>query len=211
MTAPDARRGVQVVGTGAVATAPDLMEIVLGVSVRRDSVAAARADAGRLIAGMTEALTAAGIDRHDLQTARFGVHPEYRHTERRRLLDGYRVTSTVRVTVRDLDRSGDVVDAAIAAGGNDVILEHVAFAVEDDSDARAEARRRAWRDAHRTATQLATHAGLTLGPAEWIAEIGGPSLPPAPVARVAAAEAATPIESGTTDVTVILEVRFSIS
>jgi uncharacterized protein YggE len=192
-----------------VSTAPDVMNLVLGVSVRRDSVAAARADAAQLSGTIISALTATGVATEDLQTARFSVHPEYRHTERRRLLDGYRVTSTVRVTVRDLDRAGDVVDAAIAAGGNDVVLEHVAFAIENDTEVRAEARRRAWDDALAKATQLAAHAELALGDARWIAELTGPS-GPAPMARLAAAETATPIESGTTDVVVTLEVRFAL-
>jgi hypothetical protein len=185
------------------------MRIVLGVSVRRDSVSAARREAAQLTAAIVGALNATGIPDDDLQTARFSVQPEYRHTERRRLLDGYRVTSTVRVTVRDLDRAGDVVDAAIAAGGNDVVLEHVAFAVEDDRLARAEARQRAWDDAESKATQLATHAGLTLGGAAWIAELAG-TPGPAPMARLAAAETGTPIESGATDVVVALEVRFAL-
>ncbi len=210
MSESEAHDGVLVVGTGVVATPPDVMNLVLGVSVRRDSVAAARADAARLTRAIVDALTTTGVAEEDLQTARFGVHPEYRHTERRRLLDGYRVTSTVRVTVRDLDRAGDVVDAAIAAGGNDVVLEHVAFAVEDDTEPRAAARLLAWNDALDKATQLARHARLNLGNATWIAELTAPT-GPVPMARLAAAEAATPIESGSTDVTVTLEVRFAIA
>ncbi|MDJ0959266.1 MAG: SIMPL domain-containing protein [Acidimicrobiia bacterium] len=210
MTARSDRHGILVLGTGVVSTPPDVMHLVLGVSVRRDSVAAARADAARLTRTIITALKDTGVDDRDLQTARFGVHPEYRHTERRRLLDGYRVTSTVRVTVRDLDRAGDVVDAAIAAGGNDVVLDHVAFAIEDDTAARSSARALAWKDALAKAEELAGSAGLTLGDAEWIAEQAG-GVGPEPMARLAAAEATTPIESGATDVVVVLEVRFAIA
>jgi len=204
-------RGITVRGTGIVSAVPDVMGLTVGVSVHRDTVAGAREDAARLARSVSESLRANGIADRDIQTSQFGVHPEYRHTERRRLLDGYRVTSQVRVRIRELDGAGEIIDAVVAAGGNDVVIDGVSFVVEDDAAARREARALAWRDAAEKASELAALAGVALGTAVRITETAtnlGPR--PGPTARVAAVEAATPMEAGASDIAVTLEVRFAI-
>lgn len=209
MTGP-APRGISVTGRGVVAAVPDVMHLVLGVSVQRDSVKAARSDAATLGAAVVDAVRSTGVAAADMHTARFAVHPEYRHTERRRLLDGYRVVSTLTVTVRDLDRAGDAIDAAVAAGGNDLIVEQVQFAVDDDRAVLQAARDAAWRDAREKAVHLAALAGVTLGQPESVAEANEAGTGPWRVSALAA-ESATPIERGTTDVVVLLDVRFAVA
>ena len=202
---------IAVTGHGSATTAPDLMHLVVGVSVVRDSVGTATSDAGRVAAGVTAAMRSAGVADRDIQTTRFTIHPEYRHTERRRILDGYRVTSTVTVTIRDLERPGEVIDAAVAAGGNEVVVDDVSFAVEDETAALRVARERAWHDAADTANHLAALAGVQLGPPIRIDARPTRSDGPLPVARAVMAESMpTPIEAGTWTVMVTIEADFSI-
>ena len=203
--------GITVTGRGVVSVVPDVMHVLIGVAVLRDSVAAARADAASLAEAVTEAITSRGVAERDLKTARFAIWPEYRQTERRRVLDGYRVTSTLNVTVRDMDRAGDAIDAAVAAGGNDVVIENVSFAIEDDAAALGRARALAWSDAEQKGAELAGLAGVSLGSPIRITEVAGAAGPgPMPMARMAVAEMSTPIESGMTDVAVTIEVQFPI-
>jgi uncharacterized protein YggE len=206
------RNIIGVTGHGSANAAPDRMRLLIGVSVVRDSVAAATSDARRLATAVTAAIRTAGVGERDTQTTRFSIHPEYRHTERRRVLDGYRVTSTVTATIRDLERPGEVIDAAVAAGGNEVVVDDVSFDVEDESAARRRARERAWRDAEDRAQQLAALAGVGLGSPTRIDERTTPLGGPMPMARAAAmAEAApTPIEVGTQTITVTIDVEFAI-
>ncbi len=202
--------GITVTGVGSVDVVPDIMRIGIGVSVLRDSVSTARSDAAALAGAVLASLQSSGIAKADIQSSRFSIHPEYRHTERRRILDGYRVSSELDVTVRDPGWAGEVIDRAVAAGGSDVVIDRIWFTVEDDRAALDEARARAWADVDHKATQLAELAGVTVGRPITISESPAPTPGPPPMRLAGMAEAATPIEAGMTSVSVTLHVRFEI-
>ena len=94
------------------------------------------------------ALRDAGISRDDLQTEQVSVWP--RTSDDGVSIVGYDASNTVRATIRDLDRAGGIVDAAVAAGANQVYgpsltvsdaEAHYRAAVDaafDDARARAE-------------------------------------------------------------------------
>lgn len=206
--------GITVNGEGRISAAPDTLTLGVGVGLQRDGVARATDDAARLAAGIIEALTAAGVDESDIQTSHYSIQPVYdRHRDGQRLI-GYRVSNQLQVTIRQLDRAGPVIDAAIGAGGNDVVVTGVAFSLEDDDAVVRDARRAAWSDAHRKADQLAELAGLTLGSATSITESFSP---PAPIQRYQAglamaesAGAGTPIQPGELETVITIEVTFGL-
>jgi uncharacterized protein YggE len=111
----------------------------------------------------------------------------------------------VRVKIRDIAKAGPVIDAAVAAGGDETVVQGGAFSLEDASESIGQARERAWADANAKATALARLAGVPLGAAVQISEStdGG-------VARAVseASAAATPIEPGQVTTSVVVTVRF---
>lgn len=205
----DQRRTISVVGTGRVSRPPDVVEISIGISLVRSTVAEATDDAARLASSVIDALRAGGIDSDDLQTADYSVFAEYDHRPQRRVLVGYRVGNTVRALVRDLAALPTVLSQAAGAGGDATTIGGISFSNSDPDELRVEARSLAWADALAVAQQLASLSGLTLGSARSISEVGGrgPVPPPSP-ARMATAEAAVPIESGTVEEAVSLAVEF---
>ena len=204
--------GISVVGTGQVSAPPDLMTVDIGVSSRSGTVAEASATSRNGANALLEALTASGVDRKDVVTVTLTVFPEYDHRNGEQRLLGYRVTNELRVTLRDIAGAGDILDRALAAAGDAATVHNVAFSIEDDAALLEQARDLAWNDARSKAGHLAQLAGLALGPAVSIAEgrHRDPG-PPRPMARMAMAEASTPIEGGASTVTVTLEVRFDLA
>lgn len=203
--------GITVTGEGRAAGTPDLITVHIGVSLERDSVARATADAAGLAAKLVDTLTEHGIAEADVQTAHYSVQPSYDYRNDLRRLAGYRVTNEFRVRIVDLERAGEIIDAVAIAGGNDLTVGGVAFGIDDDRSVVAAARDAAWADARRTAEQLAELAGVALGtPTEIRETVGAPS----PIHRLAfaedAARAATPIESGAVDAVVTIEVTFGL-
>jgi hypothetical protein len=77
------------------------------------------------------------------------------------LVNGYDAQAVVRVTVRSLDRLGQILDQALGAGATGV--EGISFASDRDSLAQRDALARAYAAAHANAEALATAAGLRLG------------------------------------------------
>ena len=84
---------------------------------------------------------------------------------------GYRVSNILRVTVRDVEKAGDVVDAAVEAGANQV--HGVTFTVSDEGNWQGQAREKAMADAEARAAELARLAGVELGAVQSVSEVIG--------------------------------------
>jgi len=206
------RGGINVVGVGEAGAPPDIMLIDIGVSIRADTVAEASTGARESAATLMETLTGAGVAKGDLATTGYTVYPEYDHRDGEQRLLGYRVSNELRITLRDLEGAGEILDRGMAAAGDAVMVNRLLFAVEDETGPRDQAREAAWRDALARAEHLARLAGRSLGPAVSIDESPGLAPGPRPLARMAAmAESATPIEPGTATVKVTLQVRFELA
>jgi uncharacterized protein len=199
--------GITVIGTGEVAAPPDVMTVEIGVSVRADTVASASTSAREGATRLIETLTGLGVARDDIATTTYAVHPEYDHHEGAQRLLGYRVSNDLRVRLRDVTRAGETIDAGVGAVGDMATVNQIVFSIDDAKDANDRARVAAWGDAVAKAEHLASLAGRPLGPVVAIVETSGRLPGPRPLARMAMAEA-SPIEPGTTGVTVTLEVRF---
>lgn len=208
-TAPPEPATIVSNGTGRVAVAPDLADLRLGLSVARPTVAAARAEAAMLMERILDALDRSGVDRADIRTTLLSVQPRYDYRDGRSpTLTGYELTDVVAVTVRDLGRLAEVVDATLSAGATS--LDGLEFRAADPAAAEREARLAAMRQARAWADVLAEAAGVRIDGVVAIVE-GGAGQPPGPgpmYARAAeASDVATPLESGT----IVVEARVSVT
>ncbi len=203
--------GINVTGQGRVYGTPDTLTLHLGVSVLRETVNAATTDAAAKAAAIIAALEAGGVATSDIQTANYSIYPEYDYSGQTQRLVGYRVSNDLTVKIRDLAKAGELIDAATAAGGNDTVVQNLAFSIEDNTALLEMARTAAWNDAEAKAEQLAQLAGVNLRNAVSITETINYSTPPMYYARAEGQDAAaTPIEAGQQEVTVVVQVTFGI-
>ena len=204
--------GITVTGVGTVLGRPDTMTVTIGVNVVRPTVSEATAEATASATALFDALQAAGVAEEDIQTQNYSISPQYRYDEGQApQLTGYQVSNTVLAKIRDVEAAGAVIDAAVAAGGDNSIVQGIGFSVEDDTERLAEARAKAFADARAKAEQLAELAGVELGAVLRMAEtLGGPS--PVFGAEYAAADSAsrTPIQPGEVTSEVRVDVVFAI-
>jgi len=206
--------GITVTGRGEVLTVPDMASVDLGVSVLGATVSDATAEAAVSTTVVVASLVDAGVERVDIATTNYSVSPEYDWQDNQRRLLGYRANNTVRATIRDMARIGDILDGAVSAGGDNTQVSGLTFTIDDDSRLLVAARDAAWADARAKAEQLARLSGRALGRAVAIAELGSGPPTPFPMPRftaAAAAEMATPIEGGSTSVMVSLHVRYEFA
>jgi uncharacterized protein len=165
---PQAR--IIVSGEGSVQAAPDFAVITVGVTTQGVTAKAATDANSRAMSAVAAALRDAGIAPNDIQTEHFSVQPIYANTQSNSQprVSGFAVTDQVAVTVRQIDKVGDVLDRAITAGANDV--GGVQFLHDDPSKTLDAARAAALADARRKAELYARTAGLTLGAVSWVVE-----------------------------------------
>lgn len=204
---------IAVSGTGEVTGTPDTLIIDMGVQVLRPSVGEATGEAARLAQAVIDALKAEGVAEKDIQTTNYSIWPEYDYRNDSQTLKGYRVSNTVSAKIRNLDKAGEVIDAATAAGGNDAIVNGIRFDLESNGALITAAREAAWNDAKAKAEQLAALAEVRLGQAVSISETSTPTQPPIVYAEAtagAAFDTATPIQSGEASVSVVVTVQFAI-
>ena len=156
-------RTVAVGGTGRVTTAPDVVELRLGVAVTRPTAAAAQAEAAAAMTAVLGSLREAGVADRDLRTDGLSLQPvmDYRNDGPPELR-GYEVRNGVVARLRDLTRLPAAIDGAVAAGAT--TLDGVRYDVENRAAAEAAARTAAVADALPKAAALAAAAGARLGP-----------------------------------------------
>lgn len=205
--------GITVAGAGQATGQPDVARVTVGVQVERDDAQAAIDDANTRTEQVLATLDDAGIAPEDRQTRDFSIRPAHREGPGGQpVIRGYVVRNLVEATVRDVDRVGEVLQAAAEAGGDDARVQGVRFDLEDDGDQLAAAREAALEDARAKAEQYAELAGASLGELVAIEDqtTGSPrEAAPVPTAGEAA-QARVPIEPGAQDVTVRVVTRWTL-
>ncbi len=212
MTDQTSPRGTIVVsGTGRVAVDPDVADLRLGVAVSRPTVEAARSAAAEAMTAILAAVMAAGVAQRDVRTSLLSVHPRYDYRDGKApTLVGYDLANIVELTARDLASLGAIVDGALSAGVTS--LDGLSFRVDDPRDAERTARTAAVAEARSRAEVLAEAAGVAISGVADIVEGGPPPSWPQPkAARMLATDAGTPVEAGTTEISVTVTVTFRIA
>ena len=133
------QRTITVVGLGKVNLVPDIARISIGAQARASTVAAARDEVEQSMAAVTAALSELGIAEKDIQSSYYSIYYEQEPYQPSIREEGsgeepkgvYNVSSMLEVTVRDVEKAGDVLDRAVTAGANQVY--GVTFTVSDNS------------------------------------------------------------------------------
>ena len=205
---------IVVSGEGQATAAPDLALLTLSV-MREAKTARAALDANNdAMAAVIAAMKSAGIKDRDLQTAGIQINPRYNYTNKPdggqdAELVAYQVTNTLSVRIRDIDKTGDILDKAVSLGVNQG--GGIAFSNEDPSAAVTEARKKAVADAMAKAKTLAEAAGVSIG---RVLEITDQNIapPPMPINAKAfdAAGASVPVQAGENSYAVQVTVTFEL-
>ena len=209
---PATANGVVVDGTGRTSGTPDVLRVTLGVNVHRSDVSSAMNAASTRQEKVRAALKKSGVADKDLQTSDVSVYPDY---DNRGRPNGYRVSETLTAKLRDMKKAGRAIADAVAAGGNEAVVQGVSFSLEDNARLLEQARDAAFAEAKAKAERYAQLSGRTLGEVQLVAESTNPiASQPVPYAldraALAAGTKAVPIDAGTSDVSVTVTVRWAL-
>ena len=132
---------------------PDVARINLGVTINKSTVKAVREAGASAMTDIIAAVKALGVAEADIQTTNLSLNPQYGSGSAPKIV-GYQISEQIIVTVRDLDKAGDVVDAAAAKGANTV--NGISFESGDPVKAQNDARAAAVAAARTSAQAMAT-------------------------------------------------------
>ena len=207
--------GISVTGEGKVSGKPDVAKLALGVNAESDTVQKARDQAANSLDAIVKTLKSNGVADKDIQTQQLNIQPQYDYNNGSQKLRGFQVTNVLNVTVRDINKTSQIVDDAVKAGGNDTTIQGLAFTIDNPNDLQKQAREKAVADAKAKAETLAQVAGVGIGAAMNISESSNTPVFYDRSASFAqdkaiAPSAATPIQPGELDVTVDVSITWEI-
>lgn len=162
---------INVRGEGEVTAKPDIGQFSFSVRAEGKDAATAQSDSAKRINDAIDFLKQAGVEERDIKTRDYYLNPKYRYESvtcaagmycppSNPVIDGYEVTQTVEVKVRDLDKAGELISGAGERGATNI--SQLQFTIDDESNLKAEAREQAIADAKEKADKLAADLGVTI-------------------------------------------------
>lgn len=170
IAAPVAAADVQVTSQGpvielqvteTVKAKPDIAHVSAGVTSEAPTAVEAMRSNAQAMDAVVARIKALGIAADDIQTTgiNLGAQYDYEQGRGRPVFRAYQASNRVSVTLRDVKRTGPVLDALVAAGATDI--GGPSFSIDDDTGPRAQARKAAFDRAQAQASEYARWAGYS--------------------------------------------------
>ncbi len=209
-----ARSTLTVTGEGAATARPDIAIVSVGVVSQAAQAKDALAQNSKAIAEVIAAAKDGGIEPRDIETARVSISPRYLQpapgSREPAKIGGYEASNSLSVRVRDLEKTGALLDRLVVTGANQI--RSVELDVAQPGPHRDAARAASVKDALRKGALYAEAAGVRIVRLISIEE--GSAEAPRPLARMSAAPAAgrpnVPIEAGEQEFRATVNVTFEI-
>lgn len=162
---------INVQGEGEVMALPDIGTFSFSVMAEAPDASTAQANSAEKINAVMAYLGESGVEEKDIKTLNYSLEPKYRYEDTtcssgsycppgNPVIDGYTVSQTVQVKVRDLAQVGKLISGVGEQGATNI--SSLTFTTDDDSDIKSEARAAAITDAEEKAKELAGELGVRL-------------------------------------------------
>ena len=202
---------ISVSGYGKADVSPDMATVNIGIVTTGKTAQLAQAENAKIASDVTAALGQLGIFSKDIQT-HYTMSPVYEKGDYRKAV-GYRANNTVTVTVNDVAKAGQVIDAALKSGATDV--NGLSFGLKDAKSVRNTALQMAVQDARSKADAIAAALGVKIVGIQNVKEDGGNfaryEVANARLAKLdGAAMADTPVSAGNVEVNADVHIDFQI-
>lgn len=199
--------------TEEVRSAPDAASFGTGVTTTAPTAQEALRQNSTQMTVLIARIKKLGVADKDIQTSGINLSAQYDYQPNQQpRFTGYQVNNNVTVTVRQIDRLGELLDQVVQAGSNN--LNGPTFFIDDDLAVKAEARKRAVERANMQARDYARSYGYAdirlLSVSEAVN--GGSSYPPGPMAsRMKTMDASSaPVQPGEVGTNVTIAFEFAM-
>lgn len=152
-------RSITLEAQGKATVKPDIAMTTIGMRAQAETVEEAQEENTRVMNDFFAGLEALGIAEEDIQTANYNVYPYYNYSEEDgRILEGYEVSQSVTVKIRETDNADAVLALAGQVGANSV--GGLQFIIDDTEVYKQEARRDAMAKINKKAMELEQALGV---------------------------------------------------
>ncbi len=215
---PQIEHTLVVSGIGEARVNPDRAKVMIGVITEGLTVKDAADSNAKIISSLLASLDQMGITKDRIETTWYSIYPLYDYNNIRNfpLIIGYRVEHQLRVTVLGDDvsqlgvKAGEVIDAAVISGSNQIY--GVEFTVSEDHsrDLRNLALQKAVTEAATKGKLMADALGVKLAGVLSVNEGGSNSPPPILFRSAAEVKQGTQLLPGSLSVSASVQVTYAI-
>lgn len=153
---------IAVSGMAEQEVAPDMAYIDVGINVRADDAETARTQEAQIASQIRRALLGLAITDNDLQNTSYYLYQEYKVDRNGvRTADKYVLDSSIKVTVKDLDKLSQVIDNVVEAGATNI--SNITYALSTQNIIRRQLLATAVENARDKAAVVANAGSRTLG------------------------------------------------
>ena len=152
---------VSFIGEGKVKAAPDTARADIGLTTEgKDTITVQNENSSKMNA-VIKFLKERGVGEADIKTSNYSLSPKYEYSKGKSSLVGYILNQSLTVTVRNLDKIGEILDGAVSSGANRI--DSVSLFVDRPEELKNKAREEAVKQAKEKAIMTSKIAGLRLG------------------------------------------------
>ena len=153
---------IAVSGMAEQEVAPDMAYIDVGINVRTDDAETARTQEAQIASQIRRALLGLAITDNDLQNTSYYLYQEYKVDRNGvRTADKYVLDSSIKVTVKDLDKLSQVIDNVVEAGATNI--SNITYALSTQNIIQRQLLATAVENARDKAAVVANAGSRTLG------------------------------------------------
>lgn len=153
---------IAVSGMAEQEVAPDMAYINVGINVRADDAETARTQEAQIASQIRRALLGLAITDNDLQNTSYYLYQEYKVDRNGvRTADKYVLDSSIKVTVKDLDKLSQVIDNVVEAGATNI--SNITYALSTQNIIQRQLLATAVENARDKAAVVANAGSRTLG------------------------------------------------
>jgi uncharacterized protein YggE len=205
------QRTITVTGTGKVTLTPDMAYISIGIHTENASAKDAVAENNTQAQAVVAAIKGFGVADKDIQTTNFSIYPQQQFdTTGKQTGIIYVVNNTVYVTVRDLNKLGNLLDSTVSSGANNI--DSIQFDVADKTGALSQARLAAVADAKKQADELTKATNVGLGVVQSISyyDSTAPITIQYAKADMAAGAGSVPVQAGSMQISTTVTIVYGL-
>ncbi|HJA44719.1 MAG TPA: SIMPL domain-containing protein [Candidatus Phascolarctobacterium stercoravium] len=153
---------IAVSGMAEQEVAPDMAYIDVGINVRADDAETSRTQEAQIASQIRRALLGLAITDNDLQNTSYYLYQEYKVDRNGvRTADKYVLDSSIKVTVKDLDKLSQVIDNVVEAGATNI--SNITYALSTQNIIQRQLLATAVENARDKAAVVANAGSRTLG------------------------------------------------
>jgi uncharacterized protein YggE len=171
----NAMDAISVSGESQIEVMPDKAMVYVSIVANSTSAKEAKDEAAAIFANVKAELIKAGVDTKSIESDSYSITPMYEWNKdfQRSDFTGYQVTHTLKITTTVIDKTGDIIDAAVNSGANQV--DRVVFDLSKnlEKETYSEALTQSASLAKAKATSIADALGVKLGKIKTVTESSG--------------------------------------